>query len=168
MYFFVCLFLNITLWCLSMLCVYPSTSYLCLSVWNADAWFGTCKSRALRLKKNGSEAGEVGSAARWYILMPGMNQDRLWRDTAHDSAFVHMKSFQRNCLRAVSERKGGKRIYSPGSFLFLVFHSVWVCTMAGHPSLAKRRNEVKTKCRNNHWRTKNIPITAKCRIGIAK
>lgn len=173
MYFFfcVCVFsLTLLLWRLPMLCIYPSTSYLCLPVCLCEELMldlEHVKSRALRLKKNGSEVGKVGSAAGWYIIMLGMNQDRLWRDTAHDSADVRMRSFQRNCLRAISERKGGKRIYLPGSFLSREFHSVWVCIMAG-PSLANRRNEVKTKCRSNHWRTGNISNTTKFRIAVAK
>lgn len=125
----------------------------CLSVCvlSAGAWFGMCKSRAVRLRKKSKVRGG------WEALL---GDTLLCCHAPTQAVKIYSSSlcicpYATLCLRPVHERKEGEGICLPRSFPSLDFHSVRVCTMASHLSLTDRRNEVKTKCRSNHWKTKS-------------
>lgn len=124
---FVCLCFKC--WCFDLECVSPGQ-------WD---W-----GKKVRLGEDEKRCWEI----HYYAVML---QHRLWRDTAHHSAFVHM----RHCASDQSMKGRKEKECLPRSFPSLDFHSVRVCTMASHLSLTDRRNEVKAKCRSNHWRTKS-------------
>lgn len=152
MYFFVSNFFHLTIamrFIHVIVFILPPFIYLLsVCVLSAGAWFGMCKSRAVRLRKKRLEEDEKRCWEIHYCAV--MLQHRLWRDTAHHCICPYATL----CLRPVHERKEGEGICLPRSFPALDFHSVRVCTIASHLSLTDRRNEVKTKCRSNHWRTK--------------
>lgn len=63
-------------------------------------------------------------------------------------------------------KEGSRRNLFAWIFSASGFYLVRICTMASHLSLTNTRNEIKTKCRSNHWRTKNTSNIAKHNIVI--
>lgn len=129
----------------------PFIYLLFVCVLSAGAWFGMCKSRAVRLRKKSKVRGGREALLGDTLLCCHAPTQAVKRYSSSLCTFPYATL----CRRAVHERKEGEGICLPCSFPSLDFHSVRVCTMASHLSLTDRRNEVKTKCRSNHWRTKS-------------
>lgn len=141
--------------------------FFCLhSVFHFDNICGTCKSRAARLRRNESEVGEDGKRYCEICYHAGHAARQAVKRYSSSFSICPYEKFSEKLPQSSPWKEGSRRNLFAWIFSVSGFYLVRICTMASHLSLTNRRNEVKTKCRSNHWWTKNTSNTTKSAIDI--